>query len=319
MLEEELRTVASAEIGKASRINDASGRYIEFCKSTIPSNLKLNGIKIVLDCAHGATYQVAPSVFRELGATVSVLANEPNGLNINKECGSTNPAQLIESVINEGADLGIAFDGDGDRVIMVDHTGATVDGDELLFIIARSRLNGDKTGQGVIGTEMSNLGLELALKSANIPFRRTKVGDRYVMSELLVRQWRYGGESSGHIICLDSTTTGDGLVSALQVLRAMRNAEMTLHEIKSDMEKLPQTMINVRVDDKKSLDGNKRVSESVKDVESTLGQEGRVLLRPSGTEPVVRVMVEGTNKTQVQELAEKIAAVVEAEATKAVA
>ena len=314
---EELTTVDSARIGKASRIVDASGRYIEFCKSTVPGNLRLNGLTIVVDCANGATYHIAPNVLRELGAKVIAIGAEPDGLNINRDCGSTHPQKLVDRVLAENADLGIAFDGDGDRVIMVDHKGEIVDGDELLFIIARYKLGKSATGQvkdqGIIGTVMTNLGLEIALGEMNIPFRRTKVGDRYVMSELLTRQWLYGGESSGHIICLDATSTGDGIVSALQVLSAMQVFSQPLHEIKQGMVKFPQTMINVRIASKDGLNDNQVIKAAVVSAEKELGKTGRVLLRPSGTEPVVRVMVEGENGDQVARLAQAIADVLTAE------
>jgi len=314
---EELTTVDSARIGKASRIVDASGRYIEFCKSTVPGNLRLNGLTIVVDCANGATYHIAPNVLRELGAKVIAIGAEPDGLNINRDCGSTHPQKLVDRVLAENADLGIAFDGDGDRVIMVDHKGEIVDGDELLFIIARYKLGKSATGQvkdqGIIGTVMTNLGLEIALGEMNIPFLRTKVGDRYVMSELLTRQWLYGGESSGHIICLDATSTGDGIVSALQVLSAMQVFSQPLHEIKQGMVKFPQTMINVRIASKDGLNDNQVIKAAVVSAEKELGKTGRVLLRPSGTEPVVRVMVEGENGDQVARLAQAIADVVTAE------
>lgn len=322
-MEEELTTVDSARIGKASRIVDASGRYIEFCKSTVPGNLRLNGLTIVVDCANGATYHIAPNVLRELGAKVIAIGTEPDGLNINRDCGSTHPQKLVDRVLAENADLGIAFDGDGDRVIMVDHKGETVDGDELLFIIARYKLGkgtkGHTRDQGIIGTVMTNLGLEIALGEMNIPFRRTKVGDRYVMSELLTRQWLYGGESSGHIICLDSTSTGDGIVSALQVLSAMQVFSQSLHEIKQGMTKFPQTMINVRIASKDGLDDNQAIKAAMTGAEKELGKTGRVLLRPSGTEPVVRVMVEGEDSDQVARLAQAIADVVAAELQPAVA
>lgn len=315
MLQKDIKTVESSQIGKASRINDASGRYIEFCKSTVPGNIGLSGMKVVLDCAHGATYQVAPSVFRELGAQVIVLGNRPDGLNINNDCGSTSPDQLRKAVLRENASLGIAFDGDGDRVVMIDHKGEVVDGDELLYIIASSRLKGNDRGQGVVGTEMSNLGLELALRKEGIPFRRTKVGDRYVMSELVTRQWLYGGESSGHIICLDSTTTGDGIVSALQVLKAMRLADKPLHDLKQGMTKFPMQMINVRVEDKGIIDTNPAVVDAVKSIEAEMQGKGRVLLRASGTEPVVRVMIEGEDEMLVSRLVRELAGVVETAAS----
>lgn len=310
MLDRPLATVDSAHIGKASRISDASGRYIEFCKSTVPADLRLNGVKIVVDCANGATYQVAPSVFRELGATVSTIASEPDGFNINEGCGSTSPRQLADEVLRQEADLGIAFDGDGDRVVMVDHTGTIVDGDELLYIIAMSRLQGRHDGQGVIGTEMSNLGLEQALDAAGIPFLRTKVGDRYVMRELQSQRWLYGGESSGHIICLDCTTTGDGIVAALQVLKALHQSGTSLYELKSGMDKLPQAMVNVRLHDGARFKGNAAITEAVRDVQATLGHNGRVLLRPSGTEPVVRVMIEGTDEATINRLLKQLSDIV---------
>jgi len=312
-LDSELQTVSSDRIGKASRITDASGRYIEFCKGTISSYIKLNGLKIVLDCANGATYHIAPNVFKELGAQVSVIGNKPDGLNINNDCGSTKPQQLANEVLNQQADLGIAFDGDGDRVQMVDHTGEIVDGDELLYIIAQHKLADGADGQGVVGTVMSNLGLELALKELNIPFRRTPVGDRYVMEELKTRQWYIGGESSGHVICLDKTTTGDGIVAALQVLAAMKDMGKSLYDLKVKMEKFPQTMINVRLKNPKALNGNSIIQSAVKDAESTLGKQGRVLLRPSGTEPMVRVMVEGSDDALVSKLATELSQVVSKE------
>tara|TARA_R110000824_G_scaffold336_1_gene1597 strand:- start:1771 stop:3114 length:1344 start_codon:yes stop_codon:yes gene_type:complete len=312
-LDSDLETVSSDKIGKASRINDASGRYIEFCKGTIGAEIKLNGMKIVLDCANGATYHIAPNVFKELGADVKVIGNNPDGLNINKDCGSTKPQQLAKAVLKHQADLGIAFDGDGDRVQMVDHTGAIVDGDELLFIMALYKLGKSSNGYGVVGTVMSNLGLEIALTDLKIPFRRTLVGDRYVMEELKTRQWLLGGESSGHLICLDKTSTGDGIVSALQVLAAMRVLDKSLAELKSGMSKFPQSMINVRLRNPKALDGNKTILSAVKDAEAALGKEGRVLLRPSGTEPVVRVMVEGSNLALVSRLATELSEVVSAE------
>ena len=312
-LDSELKTVSSEKIGKASRITDASGRYIEFCKGTIESSIKFNGLKIVLDCANGATYHIAPNVFEELGAEVTVIGNTPDGLNINKECGSTLPQQLSDEVIKQKADLGIAFDGDGDRVQMIDHTGEVVDGDELLYIIAMHKLANTSSVQGVVGTLMSNLGLELALQNLKIPFCRSSVGDRYVMQELKTRDWVIGGESSGHLICLDKTTTGDGIISALQVLAAMQEMGKSLYDLKSMMEKFPQTMINVRLKNPKALNGNKAIHSAVTDAESTLGKEGRVLLRPSGTEPMVRVMVEGSDEALVSKLATELSQVVSRE------
>jgi phosphoglucosamine mutase len=310
MLEQDFVTVKSSEIGKASRITDAPGRYIEFCKSTFSAKGKLDGLKIVVDCANGATYHIAPSVLKELGAKVIAIGNTPDGFNINADCGSTQPARLCEEVLNNEADLGIALDGDGDRVIMVDHKGNVVDGDEILFIIASARHEKLKV-PGVVGTLMSNLGLEVALRAKGIELVRAKVGDRYVMTELLARNWLYGGESSGHIICLDETTTGDGMISALQVLATMQNLGKSLEDLKSGMTKFPQRIINVKIGSREKLAGNNVVIQSaIRDAEAALGSRGRVLLRPSGTEPVVRVMVEGEDQGQVEKLARELADVV---------
>lgn len=306
----DMTTVASDSLGKATRIGDAAGRYIEFCKSTVGSNLKFNGLKIVLDCANGSTYHIAPAVFTELGASVKAIGVSPDGLNINSQCGSTYPTALAETVVREGADLGIAFDGDGDRVLMVDHLGNIVDGDEILYIIASDRRRRNVELGGVVGTLMTNLGLELALKELDIPFVRTNVGDRYVLAELLARNWDLGGESSGHIICLDITTTGDGIVSALQALEALVHCGKSLSELKSQMRKMPQSMINVRMNGKQDISANKTVTSAVSKVESELGRKGRVLLRPSGTEPVVRVMVEGEDHAVVDKLARELSEVV---------
>ena len=312
-LDSKLQTVSSEKIGKASRVTDASGRYIEFCKSTIQKNIKLNGLKIILDCANGATYHIAPGVFEELGAEVIVIGNKPDGLNINNDCGSTKPEKLVKAVLSNQADLGIAFDGDGDRLQMVDHTGEIVDGDELLFIIAMYKLGNKQDDQGVVGTLMSNFGLEIALKRLDIPFYRSLVGDRHVMQELKTRQWYIGGESSGHLICLDKTTTGDGIISALQVLSAIQELKKSLYELKSMMEKYPQTMINVLLKTPKDLGGNEVIASAVKDAETNLGKEGRVLIRPSGTEKLIRVMVEGSDKALVSKLATELAQVVSKE------
>ena len=312
-LDDPVTTVSSAMLGKATRIGDAAGRYIEFCKSTVESNLKFSGLKIVVDCANGSTYHIAPAVFEELGARVKAIGVSPDGLNINKACGSTSPASLCEAVVAEKADLGIAFDGDGDRVIMVDHTGSVVDGDEILYIIARDRRRRNIEFGGVVGTAMSNLGLELALNALDVPFVRTSVGDRYVMAELLSRGWYLGGESSGHVICLDLISTGDGIVSALQALEAVVHSGKPLAELKSQMRKMPQTMINVRLNGTKSFTHSEAIKSAVKRAETELGTTGRVLLRPSGTEPVVRVMVEGENGDQVSRIAGEISHVVEQE------
>ena len=307
-MEQELRCVESAQLGKASRIDDAPGRYIEFCKSTFPSELSLDGLKIVVDCAHGATYHIAPSVFRELGAEVITMGCTPDGLNINDNVGSTAPKALVERVLQENADLGIAFDGDGDRLIMVDHTGYEVDGDELLYIIARDLQQQGTLVGGVVGTLMTNLGLEVALTKLNIPLARAKVGDRYVMELLQEKGWRLGGENSGHLICLDQTTTGDGIIASLQVLKAASRADKTLFELRKEIKKFPQILINVRFAGEHDPLASAAVQQSVCEVESALGQTGRVLLRKSGTEPLIRVMVEGEEEAKVRAFAEKIAA-----------
>jgi phosphoglucosamine mutase len=312
-LSKTISTVPPQLLGKASRVTDAAGRYIEFCKSRVNTDLKFNGLKIVLDCAHGSTYHIAPSVFEELGASVTAIGVSPDGLNINEDSGSTSPARLAEAVLLEEADIGIAFDGDGDRVVMVDHLGNVVDGDQILYVIARDRRRQNIHFGGVVGTSMSNLGLEQALGSLDIPFVRSAVGDRYVMGELLKRGWLLGGESSGHIICLDKTTTGDGIVSALQVLSAISSSQSSLAELISKLNKYPQSMVNVRIADSADIAGSDKVQKAVADVESKLGSKGRVLLRPSGTEPVVRVMVEGEDAREVLKLAEELAEVVEKE------
>lgn len=307
------KTMVSADqLGKARRIDDAKGRYIEFCKSTLPRGLKLNDYHIVLDCSHGATYQVAPSVFQELGAKVDVIHADPDGLNINEKCGSTHPELLQEKVKELGADLGIAFDGDGDRVLFVDHRGELVDGDELLYVIsaARHQLRGCN---GVVGTLMSNYGLEMAFKRLGIPFSRAGVGDRYVIAMMREKGWILGGESSGHIICGDVTTTGDGVVSALQVVNALHILAAPLAEAKTGMSKLPQTMINVRFAERVGSLSNPIIDKEIAKAETELDGKGRVLLRPSGTEPVVRVMVEGEDVVLVESLAKKLAGIVEAE------
>jgi len=309
-LERPLTTVDPAKLGKAERMDDAAGRYIEFCKSTIDTALNLKGIKIVVDCAHGATYHVAPNVFAEIGATVIPVGVEPDGLNINVDCGATHPAALQQAVREHQADLGIALDGDGDRLIMVDHTGAVVDGDELLYIIARARHGSGQPQQAVVGTLMSNLGLEQALQKLGIELKRAAVGDRYVLEMLQQGGWTLGGESSGHIICLDCTTTGDGIVSALQVLAAMRTSGHSLHELKQGMTKYPQRMINVKLAHSFNLAQSKTVQDAMQAAETQLNGQGRILLRPSGTEPLVRVMVEGHDMSQVESIVNHLAAVV---------
>ena len=311
LIDEPMTTVASADLGKADRMNDAVGRYVEFCKTTFPKSLNLKHLKLVVDCAHGATYKIAPAVFQELGAQVIAIGCSPDGLNINEGFGATSPEALAARVVQEGADLGIALDGDGDRLVMVDHKGEVVDGDELLLIIAlHQKAKGVLTG-GVVGTLMSNLGLELALKDRGIAFVRARVGDRYVVAKLIQEGWHLGGEGSGHILCLDQATTGDGVVSALQVLRAITDQGKSLAELKMAMTKFPQVMINVPAVSAKVMD-NDAVQAAVREVEAGLGDKGRVLLRPSGTEPLIRVMVEGDDVQQVTRLAEQLAAVVAA-------
>jgi phosphoglucosamine mutase len=306
-LDQPMQTVGSSQLGKAERLEDARGRYIEFCKSTIPASLDFSSYKLVVDCAHGATYHIAPMVFREIGAQVIKLGVEPDGLNINAGVGSTHPEALRRAVLEHQADAGIGLDGDGDRLIMVDHRGELVDGDELLYIIATSRHNAGMLKGAVVGTQMSNLGLEHALRDAGIELKRAAVGDRYILEMLLANGWVLGGESSGHIICLDRTTTGDGIVSALQVLAEMLKSGKSLHALKSGMHKYPQHMINVEVRGKVDLAACTPVQDAVRAAERELADSGRVLLRPSGTEPVVRVMVEGRDADIVQRLTQKLA------------
>ncbi|MGB1158619.1 MAG: phosphoglucosamine mutase [Porticoccaceae bacterium] len=310
LLDKPLITEGADNLGKARRINDATGRYIEFCKATLPQGFNMKGWRIVLDCAHGATYNAAPQVFKELGASVIALGNAPDGFNINHQCGSTHMQALQQRVLEEQADFGVAFDGDGDRVLFVDGSGQVVDGDELLYIIAQHR---HATGNcnGVVGTQMSNLGLELALQQLEIPFVRSKVGDRYVVEALRDNDWSLGGESSGHILCGELNTTGDGIVSALQVALALADSGKSLTELKAGMNKFPQTMINVALPQKIDIDGNQEINGAVTTAEQQLNGRGRVLLRPSGTEPVVRVMVEGEDNALVNQLAAEIAKTVE--------
>jgi len=307
------------ELGKAYRIDDARGRYIVFLKSTFPKDYTLEGTKVVLDCAHGATYRVAPETFFELGAEVTTLFDEPNGENINDNCGSTQPGRLRETVLRERADLGIALDGDGDRVILVDANGDVVDGDKALFILARERHRSGTMKGGVVGTLMTNLGLEHALTELDVDFVRTKVGDRYVMSRMMANGWELGGETSGHIICLDKATTGDGIVAALQILQAMARSSCSLAEMAAGMAVYPQTTMNVPVPGLNGNGGfdafsNTSIVSAVREAESMLGDKGRVVLRPSGTEPVVRVMVEGMDAILVQKLVTQLADVVRTEA-----
>lgn len=310
MLEQPLETVDSAELGRANRIDDAAGRYIEFCKSTIPLGTRFSRLRIVVDSAHGATYHIAKRVFRELGAEVFAIGDEPDGLNINQDYGSTAPANLQQRVRELRADVGVGLDGDGDRVLMVDGEGEIVDGDELLLIIASARKAAGQLQGGVVGTVMSNLGLEHALRNAGIPFKRSAVGDRYVMEMLRADGWLLGGESSGHIICLDKTTTGDGIVSALQVLAHLETQGQTLHQLKQGMTRYPQSLINVPMQKRVAVDEVPEIREAVSLAENELADKGRVLLRPSGTEPVVRVMVEGRDRHDVERIASRVAKVV---------
>ncbi len=313
-MDKPMETVDSALLGKAVRIDDATGRYIEFCKSTIPSGDALYGLKVVVDCANGATYSSAPHVFSELGAEVISIGAAPNGLNINKDCGATSPARLSEAVVSNGADVGIALDGDGDRLIMVAADGSVLDGDEVMYIIAAAKQEAGELKGGVVGTLMSNLGLEVALKRRGVDFERTAVGDRYVMERLQEKGWVLGGESSGHVICLDKTTTGDGIIAALQVLHVMVSSGRSLLELREGMEKFPQRLVNVEVAKGVDLTSSAHVMDAVREAENELADRGRVLLRPSGTEPLVRVMVEGQDEQQVSRLVEEIADVVREEA-----
>ncbi len=310
-LDQPLEVCASGELGKASRVDDAPGRYVEFCKSTVPNEFSLDGMKIVLDCAHGATYHVAPKVFRELGANVSVIGGEPDGLNINLNVGSTELGALKQAVVSRGADLGIAFDGDGDRVLMVDRDGSEVDGDELLYVIACQRFAEGRLKGGVVGTLMTNLGVELALREQGIEFERAKVGDRYVMERLIANDWVLGGEGSGHMVIRDCTSTGDGIVSALQVLLAVYKSGKPLAELRRTMSKLPQTMVNVRVAERFDPHSREDIASAVRKAEAELGEAGRVLLRASGTEPLIRVMTEGQDAETIDRIANELAVVVE--------
>lgn len=299
-LEKPLTTVSSKDLGKALRINDAPRRYIEFCKSKLGTDIDFKGMNIIVDCANGATYHLAPKVFEELGAGVRTIAGEPDGLNINEQCGATSPGRLRDQVLKNGSDVGIALDGDGDRLIMVDDKGEIVDGDELLYIIARHRqatING-----GMVGTLMSNLGLEKAIRGLGLEFFRAAVGDRYVLEMLTEKGLKLGGESSGHIINLNLTSTGDGIISALQVLEAMIATGKTLAELKHGMYKFPQQLVNIRINTSVNLNDYPEIDEIVRGIESKMGNSGRVLLRTSGTEPLVRVMVEGEDMKQVDEM-----------------
>ncbi|CAA0079968.1 Phosphoglucosamine mutase [BD1-7 clade bacterium] len=307
-----LVTVSSDKLGKVIRIDDAAGRYIEYCKSTVPIDFELKGLKVVLDCAHGATYHVAGNVFRELGAAVIEIGCEPNGVNINDGVGSTAPEALQQKVVEEGAGLGIAFDGDGDRVCFVDANGEIIDGDELLYIIASQSAIGEPGYQGVVGTLMTNMGVELAFRGLGLDFARAKVGDRYVKQVMVENGWLLGGESSGHLLCRAVASTGDGIVSALQVLAALATSGQSLQALLAPVRKFPQRMINVPVQDKATIAEEASVRSAVMDAEKQLNGSGRVLIRPSGTEALVRVMVEGEDDVLVAELTESLAGVVEA-------
>lgn len=310
-LAQPMTVMTSDRLGKVKRINDAAGRYIEFCKSTFPNDLDLRGLKIVVDCAHGATYHVAPPVFHELGAEVIAIGNQPNGFNINAQAGSTYPQALIDAVLAHQADLGLALDGDGDRLVMVDAQGRLLDGDQLLYIIAMHRFQQGKLGGGVVGTLMTNLALEHALAQTGIPFVRAKVGDRYVLEQLNQFDWQLGGENSGHILCLDKHSSGDGIIAALQVLYAIRDTQQTLATYNDKLKLYPQVMINIKTARKVDLESNSAIQSAVKAAELSLNGSGRVLLRASGTEPKIRVMVEGRDLTQVQALTQSIADVVQ--------
>ena len=312
MLDQPMDCVESADLGKASRISDAAGRYIEFCKSTFPAHLGLDGYKIVVDCANGATYHIAPNVLRELGAEVIEIGTEPNGININEKCGATDVKALQEKVLETKADVGLAYDGDGDRIMMVDHLGNKVDGDQILFIIAREALRSGQLKGGVVGTLMSNMSLEIALKMLGVPFVRANVGDRYVLEKMVEHNWTLGGENSGHIIIADKNTTGDGIIASLAVLSAMVQHRLSLNELASAVKLFPQVLINVRF----AGGDNPLESEVVKavaaDVEKRLEGKGRILLRKSGTEPLIRVMVECEDGTLAKQCAEEIAEAVKA-------
>ncbi len=320
LMAEPMTIVPSARLGKAERFADAAGRYIEFCKGTVPHPMNLQGMRVVIDCANGAAYHVAPDVFEELGAEVVAMGVQPDGFNINRDCGSTATQALERAVRERGADVGIALDGDGDRVILIDRDGERVDGDQILYVLATWRKAAGRLGGGVVGTLMSNFGLEQACRAQGIPFRRAPVGDRYVMNHLLEEGWLLGGESSGHIICLDKSSTGDGIIAALQVLQVMVETNRGLKELKAGMQVLPQTLINVPVGNNgtdtayRALGDAACVRAAVHDAERELAAGGRVLVRPSGTEPLIRVMVEGSDADQVARIGREIADAVESAA-----
>lgn len=309
-LSQPIKTVLPHELGKAKRVDDAEGRYVEFCKSTFPEKLNLRGLKIVLDCAHGATYRVAPKIFSELGAEVITIGNEPDGFNINLNVGSTNPKTIKEATLKHKADLGIAFDGDGDRVLMIDHLGNIIDGDQLLLVIARALKEKNQLKGGVVGTLMTNMAIEKALQDLGVEFVRTHVGDRYVLETLLEKGWLIGGENSGHILTLDQHSTGDAIIASLQVLKSLRLLNQSLYEATKDSPLYPQVLINVETHKKIDLEKHQSIQDAVKNVEVELNSKGRVLLRPSGTEPKIRVMVEGEDlemvKTHANFIADKV-------------
>lgn len=307
MIDSPMETVDSEQLGKASRIVDAAGRYVEYCKSTFPDELSLKGMKLVIDCAHGATYHIAPAVFEELGATTVVIGATPDGYNINDGVGSTEPAALQAKVLEEGADIGIAFDGDGDRLQMVNAKGELLTGDDVLYVLAMHRLAKGDSDAGIVGTLMTNMGLELALEAGGLRLARAKVGDRYVKELMVAEGWSLGGESSGHIICGDLSTTGDGVIAALQVLAAVRASGKSLEALASGFNPLPQVLVNVRITKSFDLSAHPTIAEACRRVESELKGRGRLLLRPSGTEPVIRVMVEGDDTVAIDALADEVA------------
>ncbi len=311
-LDKGMTTVESGQLGKAYRVEDAAGRYIEFCKSTIPWVMSFRGLKLVVDCANGATYHIAPYVFEELGAEVITIGADPDGLNINDGVGSTHEQTIRQAVLEHQADIGIALDGDGDRLIMVDRDGEILDGDDILYIIARSRLDNGGLVGSVVGTQMTNLGLEHALQRLGVGLERTQVGDRYIMERLQQEAWVLGGEPSGHIICLDRTTTGDGIISALQVLAEVVKSGKPLSELRAGFEKYPQVLENVTLNGSSAAEimASDVLNSAIREVESTLGDSGRVLLRPSGTEPLIRVMIEGQDANQVQALTRQLSELV---------
>ena len=316
LLTEQIQVVEAERLGKTDRLNDAQGRYIEFCKSSVPS-LDLTGIKICLDCANGSSYSVAPKIFEELGATVKAIAVNPNGININKDCGSTNPKVLIDSTLENNCDLGIAFDGDGDRINVVNKKGDILDGDDLLYILAMSKIiknSAPEIPKGIVGTLMTNSALENVYKENDINFIRADVGDKFVLKEMLRKKWLLGGEPSGHIICLESTTTGDAVIAALQLLLALQNLGMDLEEALNSFKKYPQKLINLRVKNPTKIIMSTKIRKAVSDLEKSLGSNGRIVLRPSGTEPLIRVMVEANSLSLTDQSAEALAEVIQASA-----